>query len=319
MAMQRFTINLTQLRCIRESDAGPAEPYVWVTYFALGPQIAPQEPGPLAFYTPSYDNFRTEFKSMSAGDAVAIPPFLASASFDMDTNTLGPKLLGCVVVLMEENQTPQDDIIIGRIAFAKEIEKQLNALVKKRILENNTGPITKAEKEAIAIAVGKSVGNAIKEHLDPSEWLLEQDATIGFTSIVMTYSVGEPFPTAAFDFPEIIRRGDNGTVLDQFILSGTATAADIPSDFNRCARQQAAVQAKQRQIDALQRRVTLLQQQLQLASPLQKPWIIREIASTNAELSVAQSELPPLAAALQQCIDRFSIQGGTNPPTGIGL
>ena len=33
MALQRFTVRLTQLRCILESDPGPSEPYLWVTLF----------------------------------------------------------------------------------------------------------------------------------------------------------------------------------------------------------------------------------------------------------------------------------------------
>src|SRR5437667_4326117 len=78
MAKQRFTIKLTQLRCILESDPGPSEPYIWVTYFALGPQIPPFQTGPLALNTPSYDAFRTEFPdNVSAGSVVGIPPFIA--------------------------------------------------------------------------------------------------------------------------------------------------------------------------------------------------------------------------------------------------
>src|SRR4051812_2940619 len=99
MAAQRFTISLTQLRCIKESE-GPSEPYIWVTYFALGPQLLPFETGPLSLNTPAYDAFRTEFADgVSAGSVVSIPAFIASASFDMDLGTPGPKLLGCVAVL----------------------------------------------------------------------------------------------------------------------------------------------------------------------------------------------------------------------------
>src|SRR6185436_16711655 len=97
MPVQRFTIKLTQLRCILESDPGPSEPYLWVTYFAFGPPIPHFQTGPLAVYTPSYDAFRTDFPdNVSAGDVVNVPAFLASASFDMDLGSIGPKLLGCV-------------------------------------------------------------------------------------------------------------------------------------------------------------------------------------------------------------------------------
>jgi hypothetical protein len=66
MALQRVTVGLTELRCIAESDgSGSSEPYLWVTYFAVGAQPLPGQAGPVATITPAYDAFRSEFRTAS--------------------------------------------------------------------------------------------------------------------------------------------------------------------------------------------------------------------------------------------------------------
>jgi hypothetical protein len=308
MALQRFTIKLTQLRCIKESDPGPSEPYLWVTYFALGPQIPPFQTGPLALNTPSYDAFRTEFSNnVSAGSVVGIPPFIASASFDMDLQAAGPKLLGCVAVLMEEDDTRQSDIVFGRIAYSKEIEKQLNALMVKRIQKNNSDPLTEAEKETIKAAVTSKVTSAVGSHQGIFDIFRDQDDNLGFTHVIFPGQPGETIHATTFDFPEIVTTrvvGPIATVTDRYVLSGAVTIAAVPGDtVDLCARQRATLEAKRQEIKSLQNRKTLLQQQLQTATPQQKSGIVQAITATNAEIDKAEAQLPALEAALKTCTD----------------
>ena len=307
MAAQRFTIKLTQLRCIQESDPGPSEPYIWVTYFALGPQVSQFETGPLALNTPTYDAFRTEFaNNVSAGSVVSIPTFIASASFDMDLDTPGPKLLGCVAVLMEEDDTRQSDIVFGRIAYTKEMEKQLNDLMRKRIQTGDSGPVTDAEKEAIKKAVTSKVTDAVGSHQGIFDIFRDQDDNLGFTHKIFPEAAGETIGATTFDFPEIVttRRLSAGSsvVTDRYVLSGAVTVAAVPPDVvDVCARERAALEAKRQQIQGLQTRVTLLQQQLQTATPQQKSAIVKQITATNAEITQAEAQLPALEAASKAC------------------
>lgn len=332
MAIQRFTIKLTQLRCIKESDPGPSEPYIWVTYFALGPQMPPFQTGPLALNTPSYDAFRTEFaNNVSAGSVVGIPTFIASASFDMDLDTPGPKLLGCVAVLMEEDDTRQSDIVFGRIAYSKEMEKQLNALMKKRIQAGDSGPLTDAEKEAIKSAVKSKVTDAVASHQGVFDIFRDQDDALGFTHKIFPEGTGGTIKSETFDFPEItttrtrtVNVGDTFppvtivTVTDRYILSGEVSVAAVPPDtVDLCAAPRAALEAKRQEIKSLQVRVTLLQQQLQHATPQQKPAIIRQITETNAEIDQAEAQLPALEAALTACIDHFHNHDHIEPGGGV--
>ena len=317
MALQRFSIKLTQLRCILESDSGSSEPYLWATYFALGPSVPPFQTGPLAVSTPAYDAFRTEFPdNVSAGDVVGIPPFVASAHFDMDQDLPGPKLLGAVVILLEEDATRQSDMVAGRIAYSKEIEKQLNALMNKRIAANDSGPLTDEEKEAIKEAVMSKTKAAISSGQSAWDLFRDQDDPLGFTYKIFPESAMDEDPTnppsivpQSFDFPEITTVDDgwlSDTVTDRYVLSGEVTVGAVPGEtVDLCASEREAVDDKKEEIASLQHRRQALQQLLQQATPQQKPAIINEIGATNDLITQAEASLPALEAALESCTERF--------------
>lgn len=331
MAPQRFTIRLTQLRCILESDSGPSEPYLWVTYFALGPSIPQFQTGPLAFSTPAYDAFRTEFAdNVSAGDVVSIPPFLASAHFDMDLQTPGPKLLGAVVILLEEDDTRLSDMVAGRIAYTKEMESQLNALMTKRIAAGDSGPLTDAEKEGIKAAVTSKVEAAVSSGQSAWDLFRNQDDPLGFTyKILPERSMDEPttppvIVPQTFEFPEVTTTHDgwfSDTVTDRYVLSGEVTVESVPAEtVDLCAAPRAAVEDKKDEIAALQHRRGSLQQLLQHATPQQKAAIIDEIGATNDLIGQAEASLPALEAALKACTEKFGrpidTRGVVRDPSG---
>lgn len=328
MPTQRFTIKLTQLRCIKESDPGVSEPYIWVTYFALGSQLPPFQTGPLALNTPSYDAFRTEFASMSAGDVVGIPTFIASAGFNMDLDIAGPKLLGCVAVLMEEDDTRQSDIVFGRIAYSKEMGKQLNALMKKRIQTNDMSDITDAEKETIRKAVSSKVSDAVGSHQGLFDIYRDQDDSLGFTHKILPDTAGGTIQPGRFDFPEIttIKKTPFGsveilTVTDRYVLSGEVTVEAVGSNpVDPCLAQRAAVEAKRQEIKGLQLRITSLQKQLKTATPQQRAAIVQQITETNAEITAAEAQLTSLKAALTRCIEdpRIHDHGGLQDVVVVG-
>jgi len=298
MALQRVTLRLTELRCLAQSEgSGGSEPYLWITYFALGAQPLPFQTGPMATITPAYDAFRTEFPDdMKAGQVTLVPPFLATASFDMDLDTTLPKLVGCAAILMEEDDTPQSSIVLGRIAYSKEIERQLNLLATKRIQTGDMSPITDAEIRTIKDAVRAKAEEAIGSN--QSIWVVfrNQDDNIGVTYKAF-FNTDIKF--GYFDFPEIV--SDNGG--DRFVLSGGLSLGPVPTPpVDLCAAQRAALKAKNDEISGLQTRVSVLQSQLQHATPQQKPAIVAEINATNAQITQAEAQLPALQAALETCI-----------------
>ncbi len=303
MALQRVTLRLRELRCITQSEGNDgSEPYLWVTYFAFGAQSLPFQTGPMATITPAYDAFRTEFPdNMKAGQVTIVPPFLATASFDMDLTdpTLGHNLVGCIAVLMEEDATPDSSIILGRIAYSKEIDKQLNDLAKKRILAGDFGPVTDDEINAIKSAVLAKVEDAIGSNQSIWNVFTNQDDNLGFAYKVCTDS---QIQFGYFDFPEII----SGDSKDRFVLSGGISIGPVPTDpVDLCATPRAVLNAKKNEITSLQHRVTMLQDELHHATPQQKSAIIAEIKETNGLIAQDEAEVPALQAALDSCISRL--------------
>ncbi|WP_375412779.1 hypothetical protein [uncultured Bradyrhizobium sp.] len=229
-----------------------------------------------------------------------------------------PKLIGAIAVLLEQDSTPDSSIILGRIAFSKEIDKQLNALISKRIQTGDTSPLTDQEINAVKSAVKSKVKDAIKS--DQSFFGLltrDQDDIIGFVYKVFAHPPDPPQPDISFqyfDFPEITSGSDN-----RFVLSGRLSLGPVPTPpVDRCATQRAALKAKTDQIHALETRITSLQTQLQHASPSQKAFIVQEITATGDLLTQAEAELPALQAALDACESRPH-PGGVITGTTVGV
>lgn len=315
MAMQRINLTLTELRCLAQSEGSSgSEPYLWTTFFAFGGERLPFQTGNLAMITPAYDAFRAEFPNgMTAGEAAPVPPFVASAHFDMDLDTAPqPKLVGCVAVLMEEDSTPDSSIVLGRIAYSKEIQAQLDGLVSERIRTGNYGDITDEEIQAIKAAVQGKVEDAIGS--DQSIWdvFRNQDDPIGFTYALFKYPTepddhGRKIEFQYFDFPEV----SSGSS-DRFILTGRLSLEAIPTEpIVLCRTERAALKAKQDELSGLQTRRSMLQTQLQMAAPGQKADIVDAIEATNALMSQVEAQIPELQAALDACLP---IDLGENGP-----
>jgi len=303
MALQRFTVKLHELRCLSQSEGSDgSEPYLWTTFFAFGGERLPFQTGNLSMITPAYDAFRTEFPNgMKAGSVATVPVFVASAHFDIDLDTAPqPKLIGCIAVLMEEDSTRQDDIVRGRIAYSKEIEAQLDALVSKRIHDGNFGPLTDGEIETIKSNVKSKVEDAIGSHQSLFDIFRNQDDNIGFTHIVLKHPPGQgdlDIAAQGFTCPEI----RNGS--DRFVLTGSVGVGPVPvGPVVLCPAQRAALKAKQDEIKGLQLRRMALQDQLHHATPQQKPAIIDLIQETADEIAQAEGELPALQDALEACL-----------------
>jgi hypothetical protein len=298
MALQRVTLRLTELRCITQSESGGSEPYLWATYFAVGAQPLPFQEGPVGTITPAYDAFRADFPdNVQAGQAMIVPPFLGTASFDMDLDA--PHLLvGCIAVLMEEDETPDSSIILGRIAYSKEIDKQLNDLVHKRLVAGDSSPLKEEELAAIREAVKTKVEDAVGSNQTIWNFFTNQDDNLGFAFVGFSDS---EIVSHFFDFPQI----GSDTSANRFVLSGDLSIGAIPTEpIDLCKTQRAAVKAKQDEIDSLHGRVTSLQTLLQHATPQQKAAIVDEIEATNALVTEAEGELPALQAALEECQHR---------------
>jgi hypothetical protein len=309
MALERVTLRVTELRCIAQSEGSAgSEPYLWLTFFAFGAQPLPGQTGPVATMTPSYDSFRTGIPdNIKAGQAVTVPAFYATASFDFDLALTTPKFVGCVAVLMEQDDTPDSSIGLGYGAYAKAIDKQLNDLVNKRIQAGDFGPITDAEIKSIKDAVNAKVTEAVGSNQSWWNLFTDQDDNLGVTYKTFTDS---EIQSQYFDFPEIVSQDAS----DRFALSGGLSLGPVPTDpVDHCATLRAAVNAKKAEITSLQLRVATLQNQLQNATPQEKSGIVADIKKDNDLLTQAEAELPALQGALDLCTSHHHLSPVIDP------
>ena len=261
------TMHLDQLRCIAESDgSGSSEPYLFVTYFWIdGRNIA--QPDPASTLTPVYDGYRTEMpNNVQAGTVLSVPAFIGNATFEVDPGPLDFMLAGAIALLFEEDETPIAAVLAGRNAFISGFRDELNNLIRTRIQAQDKSPVTPQEAQAIADAVKPQIEAAIKSRLSFWQKLLDdQDDFIGYTYLAFT---GAEIQSRSFVFPTIpLERGDN-----RYFLTGHMTVEPSPTRpvFDRCARERAALDAKEDEIRGRQLMRGTLQQQLQTASPSQK-------------------------------------------------
>ena len=302
MAPQLVTFRLTRLRCIKESDTkGGSEPYLWVTYFALdGRNISQATPVTTDTFPATFT--RKEFPdNIADGQVINVPSSLSPRSFQVDPGPLNFMMAGCITVLLEEDETPEKAIIAGHRAYAKEIHNQLNALVKKRISSVDKSDIKEEEIKVIRGAIESKVKSAVKANLSIGQKLFDnQDDFLGFTFVNF---VNENIQSKTFDFPEIFEGANRQSSSNRFVLSGSVTSGPVPPDpVELCPKQRAAVNAKLQEIKGLHSQVAGLQQQLQTATPQQKAGIVAAIKATNAEITQAEAELPPLETALKVCL-----------------
>lgn len=321
MVMQRVTFRLTEIRCLEQSEGSTgSEPYLWTSFFAFGAAPLPFQTGNMAVHTPSYDAFRTEFPDgIKAGQATVTPSFVSIANFDMDLDVaFPPKMIGCIAVLMEQDDTPQSSIVLGRIAYAKEIDAQLNLLAHKRIQMQDFSPITPAEINAIRSGVESKVRTAVGSNQSVWDFFRNQDDTIGFAYKVFQFPPPANDPASAikfqyFDFPEITNNAG-----DRFLLSGGLSLGPVPAEpVILCGAQREAVKAKADQLEGLQLRKRMLQEKLHTATPQQKAAIIDQIEATSALIATAEAELVTLQAALDACLPDMG--GNTGGPAGGGV
>lgn len=294
----RVTFDLTGLRCIAESDArGGSEPYLWVTYFMVDGRTLGQ-PTPVIVHTPAHDAFRRDFPDgVRAGQVVRVPSFIAQGSFEMELDAAPFAMAGCVAVLLEEDETPEDAIIAGRVAYAKEIEAQLNALVRTRLRTLDKADITDAEVSAIRTAVNAKVKAAIRARLSLGQEVFgDQDDMLGFAHVAL---IGEEIVAGDLAFPEFGKPGSK----NRYQLLGRLSVAPAvpPPPPDRCAGLRLAAQQRRQELEALRKQVELLQARLQAAAPAAKPGIIKQIEALAPRVIRAEEQLRVALAALRLC------------------
>lgn len=188
-------IRLTSVHCIDEGDGpGSAEPYLWTVFFkvdgtttSITPQLrltgratvvgTPGNHGDL----PSHD--------VDDGEVITIPTVLGAYRTRLRPIPLQQSVgsirdiggvLGVVLVLMEEDNTPNSAIAAGHRALDRAVRRALDALIPT--LNVGHPEPTPQEIAALTGRVGKAVESAVRADLTVWDWvggLGNQDDRIG--------------------------------------------------------------------------------------------------------------------------------------------
>lgn len=181
-------LKLDRIRCHDEGDGpGNAEPYLWTVFFkADGDSLVVNSSGPVAPFlqgaptvvgTPgNHGNLGTT--DVDEGDTVAVPAIIGEYRTLMKPIPLTVPLagisevgglMGCVVVLMEEDGTPGNAVARGHEALDRNVRDRL-AEVLGTLSISKTEP-SEEDLAALTGQIGDAVKSAVGDGVSVLEWL----------------------------------------------------------------------------------------------------------------------------------------------------
>lgn len=181
-------MKLERIRCHDEGDGpGSAEPYLWVVYFKVdgetivvntdGPNPAFLQGPPTIVPTPG-NHGNLGVNDVDEGDEFPVPAIIGEyrtvmKPIPLTTPILGKTevggMIGCLVVLMEEDGTPATAIARGHEALDRSVRDKLSEFI-------GTLSITKQEPTdediaALSDQIGEAVKGAIGDGVSVLQWI----------------------------------------------------------------------------------------------------------------------------------------------------
>lgn len=217
---------LDNIRCHDEGDGwGNAEPYLWTVFFKVdGDTLVVNSDGPAAPFlqgaptvvgTPgNHGNLGNT--DVDEGDTVAVPAIIGEyrtilKPIPLTTPLLGLSevggMIGCIAVLMEEDDTPSSAIARGHEALDRGVRDRLAELLGT-LSVSKTEP-TDEDIAALSDKIGDAVKSAIGDGVSVIDWLVafgNMDDQIG--SAVFRFSHNQLEQAAGASIP-FSRRWDN--------------------------------------------------------------------------------------------------------------
>ena len=292
----RVALRLHTLKCIEESEHG-SEPYLW-------PIMITHETGAPRIQVPTSEwAAKVLADEMTAGESVSIPAGMDMNFAEVFDNKAAGLVVFVVVLFEKDNLTNK-----GRIAGFRHVEEKALEMVSQKLAE-----CRQSSGERIDLS------NELITRMDLDEAV--KDA-MSYLEIGTSYSLPGGF--------------DDALGITVWTLSGQALAPrDITFDLRQpserflltarlevtislppvCQNERAAVEHARAVVSGLQGQRAGLQQQLQHATPQQKPGLIAAIKRINeVDLPPAEAALAQAEAALAVCLSAHDIGGPLDDP-----
>ena len=300
MAVDAF-IHLDTVRCVTESDgSGHSEPYVWPVLLWSDSNLIGSGQFIGATALGSTLGARVVIKNgMVPGDRLPMPAAQQTLAHRFQDN-LTLRSVGIVVAMQEADETPDKTVRAAYSAFVRELPLAIADFVRSNLRE----PQTDAEIQSIADMVAPKVEEAGSDTLSAWEKFkvaigsLNLDDQMGFATHFV--DVVDEMPTSSFTLPFGV--GSN----NQYEIDGRVELRMVPNP-DPCQAERDRVRAAQDTLDGLRAMVVELQEELQHASPSEKPGILKMIRQIRTEeIPPAQAELDAARQALSVCQVSFS-------------
>jgi hypothetical protein len=293
MVTKQFTFQLKNLKCIKETDQNTgSEPYIWALFFKSQGEISNPNKT-VDFFSPFTPEFRTLIPdNITNGMTVPIHPLVGIWNGDINLSNQY-KILGCVIALLEEDNTPFAAIKAGKDAFVDEVKN----LITQKINTLDLSPVSEDEISNIE----SKISSAVESNLSFFQKFKNQDDPIGFTYKLFVND--EIVNTPLFAFNDI--KSNSGG--EHYIIEGSLKVRNIIPDIeiNICKSQKTAVEEKKQKIEGTFNLLRATQRQLQTASPGAKAVLIKRINELGEEIGKLQVELNHLEDLLEDCQNRL--------------
>jgi hypothetical protein len=175
-------IKLDNIHCSDEGDfIGSAEPYLWTVFFKIDGDTTHVDSsltlqGTATVVTTPGNHGNLGVHDVDAGDDIPIPPALGELStvltpipVDSMPGTTVPGVIGCIVVLLEEDETPSSAVQAGHAALNQAVQTALDELISTLSVLHPSP--TDNEIKALTDKVGKKVEDAISDNVSVWDWL----------------------------------------------------------------------------------------------------------------------------------------------------
>lgn len=241
-------LKIDRILCRDEGDGpGNAEPYLWTVFFKAdgdtlvvntdGPSPPFLQGAPTVVGTPgNHGNLGTT--DVDEGDTVPVPAIIGEyrtilkpiplTSPLLGTSEVGG-MIGCIVVLMEEDETPNSAIALGHEALDRNVRDRLAAILGT--LSISKLEPTQEDIDAMTSQIGDAVESAIGHGVSVIDWIIgfgNMDDQIGSAVFRFSHSQLESAGAASIPFGRRWRNeGD-------WELSGSISAVPIPRPESKC-------------------------------------------------------------------------------------
>jgi len=292
-------MTLERLRCIRESDGtGHSEPYIWPALLWIDDHTL-ATPELVGVTAPALGNARVVIKSdMRAGETADIPSSVGRVLRVRFEDGLSTRRLILAVVLWEEDETPEAAMRAGFQAFSSE----LRAAVAANLLALSQA--NEEEETAIVATIKTRVSARVRSALENGLTAAEKARVL-----LGTLNLDDPINSDFKSLPDLratpITLTFSAGSSDDYEIQGHLQV--LPVVVDRCQAQVNAVEAAQAAVDAIDAQIRQLQDELQHASPAEKPFIISEIRRLREERPVAMAAFEDARRALQTCRESTTI------------